>query len=1019
MAKWLASCVEKQREVADALKDLAHRIRKYKDAAKPSDCRETRGGFWNTELTLFRPRWEHFTFISVGCGIAGVISSLLLVSHKADVWATVGLTVTVPVFVLGISLVALARSVSESGRFAVEYLNEACRMEWFCCLSLAAVLQGLLGRFLSNVEWVPNVATVGLCAASLGAAIDCLAMLAFVVHETIRCSVASESTKVVSRYAARRLTWGYLKEVYVRLLQTHQKDYLEKWCAGKAIHPPSQYYVHYFGSGLQRGKAGDNVKIELDAPVSGGSMYKDYDLEGLAELDKYLKANGAELYLSSPDYESERGVLGILSCGDVMQKERLRSLVFKMGGETVRQKKMMFVKEGDDFWDSQESKLSEAVERAVKMSDPIQLRAYLDAVNVPLGVFREVRRKHPVVRDAAGEYVGRGYDFLRLYLEALREIFAVQETGSRRYGGRMLRMVVVVRDSVWDETKKIFEDMDYQTMELYTWLVQQMYTAVQEAGDEAKNLREMRARFGGFYEFAGGWLEDSESRDADDMNKMRVVLHEGLTKWLLIAMKEKDVILTEQLCDKAREIVSGREGVKFDRGDVVAQHFVLAGYLIERVKGGAVGVTTGAVERLFGERYSRDVSLDLGELVKFYIENPLPVTMLDSYLRIFFTPSQVRADLLTGSSSSMGSGMVGNQEMELAFIFLAAKALESGAQLPEPTADMAGKISEENLKTVSEVFKGDGLDHWIGELRDWNDKCKELHDAQEAKQIAEAKLDPQKVDEWKKKFWERYSRAVPVLSMCLKSGEYEIVEDAKSEWRYRLPKIAVIDWKHGISGAEGDRYGHSIGRRMEKELVKRMIGQEGGESRVEGGLSGMIGEAARWLENKGCDGDKGIVVVAGKRAPGSELFRDKNFVPPWREDVRAAGFDGFYRGFPIVWIGEEEDDEAENAKGDNGTKRERVVAVDLRGWRGIRVRDEVITDGRFGELGIRTWGDEEIQKAIESKKLDVKDVDNAKGSCPVDITFFWAYAEAKLPPRNAFVVVRAEETPVNGAADRG
>jgi hypothetical protein len=51
--------------------------------------------------------------------------------------------------------------------------------------------------------------------------------------------------------------------------------------------------------------------------------------------------------------------------------------------------------------------------------------------------------------------------------------------------------------------------------------------------------------------------------------------------------------------------------------------------------------------------------------------------------------------------------------------------------------------------------------------------------------------------------------------------------------------------------------------------------------------------------------------------------------------------------------------------------------------------------------------------------LDVKDGDKAKGSCPVDITFFWAYAEAKLPPRNAFVVVGAEETPVNGAADRG
>jgi hypothetical protein len=357
--------------------------------------------------------------------------------------------------------------------------------------------------------------------------------------------------------------------------------------------------------------------------------------------------------------------------------------------------------------------------------------------------------------------------------------------------------------------------------------------------------------------------------------------------------------------------------------------------------------------------------------------------------------------------------------MGLAFIFVAAKALKSGAQLPEPTAKMAGRISEENLKTVSEVFKGDGLDHWIGELRDWNDKCKELHDAEEAKQIAEAKLDAQKVDEWKKKFWERYSRAVPVLSMCLKSGECEIDEEAKSEWCYTLPKIAVIDWKHGIIGAEGDRYGHSIGRKMERELVEQMMRGGDTELEAEAGMSKAVNKAVLWLEAKQCANDEGIVVVASSRAPESELYEDEDFVPSWREEARAAGFAGFYRGFPIVWLGEKDDDEAENPRGDNRIKCERVVAVDLRGWRGIRVRDEVITEGRFGELGIRMWRDEEIQQAIESKKLDVKDVDKAKGSCPVDITFFWAYAEAKLPPRNAFVVVRAEDTPVNGAADRG
>ena len=88
-------------------------------------------------------------------------------------------------------------------------------------------------------------------------------MLAFVVRETIRCSAPSESIKVVSQYAARKLSYAYLKEAYVRLFNTQAREYLEKWCAGRAIHPPSQYYGYYFRSGLYSGKGGNDAEIEL------------------------------------------------------------------------------------------------------------------------------------------------------------------------------------------------------------------------------------------------------------------------------------------------------------------------------------------------------------------------------------------------------------------------------------------------------------------------------------------------------------------------------------------------------------------------------------------------------------------------------------------------------------------------------------------------------------------------------------------------------------------------------------
>jgi len=137
-------------------------------------------------------------------------------------------------------------------------------------------------------------------------------MLAFVILKTMRCSLPSESIKVTSRYAARKLTYGYVNDSYVILFRNQQKDYLEKWCAGKVIHPPSQYYGHYLKSNLHSGNGDNDVEIELDGHKSGQDVYKDYDLKGLEKLEKYLKENNAKLYLSSPVYESERKIFGHL-----------------------------------------------------------------------------------------------------------------------------------------------------------------------------------------------------------------------------------------------------------------------------------------------------------------------------------------------------------------------------------------------------------------------------------------------------------------------------------------------------------------------------------------------------------------------------------------------------------------------------------------------------------------------------------------------------------------------------------
>jgi len=994
MSKWLSSYVKEQPKVREALLDLADKIREYKDAAKPSSCTDTGGSFWNPALTLFRPGWKLFTAISVLYGIVGsIILWRIVPSYQAREWADLALKVTVPVFAIGISIVALSRSISETLSFAGEYLNDSCRTLWFCCLTLIAVILGFVGDFLTTIEWFPNFVTVGLCTASMGTAINCLAMLAFVILETVRCSLPSESVKIVSQYVARKLTHGYANDSYATLFRKQKKDHLEKWCTGKVIHPPLQYYGHYFKSSLYSGNGDDDVLIEMDGNITGQDVYKDYDLKGLAKLDNYLRVNNARLYLGALDYESERKVLGILNCTNVKQNKWLQSAVRKKGRKVIMYRKYKFLDKDEDFWESQESKLNEAVEKSIDKSDPIQVKSYLDAVNVPLSVLRQVRKNHKVVRDAYGDYVRRGYQLLSLYLKALREIFAMEKS-DQKY--KLARKVLI---SVWEETKNILREMDYHTMELYTWLVQQMYTLIRDEGDRAKNLREMRGQFGGFYEFAGDWLEDSKSKKAEDVNKMRLVLHEGLTKWLILAIKEKDVELIEQLCEAGRRIVFGQGEIKFDNKEVVVQHFVLAGHLIDLAK--AKEVNSTAVEKLFVERHLYEPKVDFNELVRFYLDNSLPLKMLDRYMRIFYSPTQTHINMLTGSSHSSGFGMTGGHEMALTFIFLAAHAIKNCPQIPEPIAGMSGRITDSDIDTVSEVFDS-SVKYGCEQLKKWIKSCEELDEAEEDKEIANAKINEAKVEEHERKFWEGYSMAVPVLSMCLRNGNYEIDNNVKNEWRYLVPKIALFDWKYPISGADGDRYGLSSGHKMENDLLNTINKSGGVESKVTNALE-AVEEAVKWLEKEGCAKNEGIIVLVGTRLPEIEMHGDKDFIPSWREEVKSMGFNGFYRGFPISWLREDYEEESEReSKKDNKLPGKMVVAIDLRRWIGLRVRKEVAEDRIFGKLEIRPWREEEIEQAIASDGLKAKDVDKAKANCPVDITFFWEFDKSKLPRIKSF-----------------
>jgi hypothetical protein len=362
--------------------------------------------------------------------------------------------------------------------------------------------------------------------------------------------------------------------------------------------------------------------------------------------------------------------------------------------------------------------------------------------------------------------------------------------------------------------------------------------------------------------------------------------------------------------------------------------------------------------------------------------------------------------------------MTGVHEISRAFIYLAANALSVYRGEPAPIAEMSSRIINDDIKFVEEIFNSYHLNHGFEQLKSWLDKCKELDSEQETKEIAEAGFDEGKVKEWKRQFWEGYIRAVPVLSFCLKNGNFKIDKKALFERRYVLPKIAFFNWKYPLSGADGDEYGIHMGQYMERDFLSNVASNVDTESKIEGSLPDVIEEAVSWLEKEGCSGDAGIIVAINKLPPDSELYQDKNYIPSWKEDVQSKGFDGFYKGYPIVWLREGDDNDKEVTEEVNETKYDKVLAVDFRNWMGLRVREDIISKKKYGDLLVREWTEAEIKKAIESGKLESKDIIKAKRNCPVDVSLFCMFSSKDMPRGKIFSVVHPDsikEEEISGA----
>jgi len=93
------------------------------------------------------------------------------------------------------------------------------------------------------------------------------------------------------------------------------------------------------------------------------------------------------------------------------------------------------------------------------------------------------------------------------------------------------------------------------------------------------------------------------------------------------------------------------------------------------------------------------------------------------------------------------------------------------------------------------------------------------------------------------------------------------------------------------------------------------------------------------------------------------------------------------------------------------------LALFLGGRSSIHIRPEVIKDV-FGNLTVREWTEDEINKFISDKKIKEEDRNKVRGQCLVEYELFWKLDKDSLPEQITISMTKeTEDENVSDEAD--
>lgn len=987
MIMWLSEAIEKDAETKGALRDLEKLIRKYEDATKLPE----KSKFLSTEMRLFRPRVLSYAILVFGFGLVGYFSVLPINVSQVQGWLQILLRISVPIFVLAVTITNLARSFSESVKFAGKYFSEVCRIELYTCFTLLTILITLLTWGISDTKSFSVRMIWFLTGACLGATLSCITGIAFIIRETIRCGESSRAVEAATNYASRKLSHALVKQYYLVVWMSKYSTLIEEWSKEfKAISSPSQYYsISRSGNDNQK-----EVSLEFNIDIHEGAV--DYNFTALKKMDRFLKPKDVKLFLLPHSYQKNKAVLGTIQYDQVPNIDRVFAKTNKIAMKGCRFYKDKFQEESERFWREHFNKLENALRKAICENEISQMYQYLASISHVIKAV-EKARKDPIVRKA-NDHLGSCWDLIDLYRKSLRRILL---EGQQRleHEDKAYSFTELLTDSLYDQVKEILKNGDWATLKLINWSVLRMYSEYEKCSiDKSSELWRGRARFGSFYVWINGLFEQYCVKVKEENKvRMRIVLHEGVTKWIIMGLEKKDIDLVNSLCSAAKGIAFERKQMCFQHKELACQHLILLGKMISKHLNEEV--IYDDVKNLVSEPFGNTLKVDFEELLSFYLENQVPIEGQREYLRLFATSTrQGRSDPLTrsGPSSSYRMGL-GGYEMALSFVYLGSFALNSG-ETPEvrPIEFISGHFRQA-IEKIKKLTDGDFWDYrrGLGTIEKWVDDCSEKHTQQKAERIAGTQINEETWQNYDKGFQEGLLESIPFVDYCIKRGYVKESDTAIAERKLYVPKERFLGRSADEIIRQGRSYAHDIGSHANSWVIRSLIDfiDEKADEDEDGGMKLIeddetrkraakdVQKAVAWLKNAGCDKEQGVVVLKGVGPDVLHLYEDSEYT----ESGAERGVEGYYHEYPVLYLWD-----------DRGHPL--CAAIDFRGWSGLSVRSELMNGIQAGKvLGIRDRTPDELEKAIGEGREEVR----AKGDCVVEMELFWKGPEEK-PKQKVF-----------------